>query len=174
MEDTVFQMSSGDGESHQERLYFLLAQLQGMATQLPTRFQQRIPYELLSELAASLAQGHILDIVRTLTELQQATEKRLFQERLQDINKQNLEKQEMVARKAGSAELAAKEAQNKAERQQGDMRLVTQLDQKVSEQQVTLERAGVPGFYVTNNSTEIQVQMYLLEFIVRIGNKEYV
>ena len=108
-------MSSGDGESHQERLYFLLAQLQGMATQLPTRFQQRIPYELLSELAASLAQGHILDIVRTLTELQQATEKGLFQERLQDINKQNLEKQELVARKAGPVELTAKETHNKVE-----------------------------------------------------------
>jgi hypothetical protein len=32
----------------------------------------------------------------------------------------------------------------------------------------------VPGFYVTNNPTEIQVQMYLLDFIVKIGNKEFV
>ena len=40
--------------------------------------------------------------------------------------------------------------------------------------QVTLERAGVPGFYVTNNPTEVQVQMYLLEFIVRIGNKDFI
>ena len=52
------------------------------------------------------------------------------------------------------------------------MKLVTQLDQKVSDQQVTLERAGVPGFFVTNNPTEIQVQMYLLEFIVKIGNRD--
>ena len=75
----------------------------------------------------------------------------------------------------------------KEDRQQEDMRLVTQLDQKVSDQQVrkvsdllstkyqvTLERAGVPGFYVTNNPTEVQVQMYLLEFIVRIGNKDFI
>jgi hypothetical protein len=30
------------------------------------------------------------------------------------------------------------------------------------------------GFFVSNNPTDIKVQMYLLEFIVRIGNEEYV
>ena len=88
------------------------------------------------------------------------------------------------------SKVATKEARMKEDRQQEDMRLVTQLDQKVSDQQVrkvsylnppncddfkvTLERAGVPGFYVTNNPTEVQVQMYLLEFIVRIGNKDFI
>lgn len=85
-----------------------------------------------------------------------------------------MEKQELVARKATVAEIAAKEAKMKEERQQEDMRLVTQLDQKVSDQQVTLERAGVPGFHVTNNPTEVQVQMHLLEFIVKIGNKDFI
>ena len=79
-----------------------------------------------------------------------------------------------MARKATVAEIAAKEAKMKEERQQEDMRLVTQLDQKVSDQQVTLERAGVPGFHVTNNPTEVQVQMHLLEFIVKIGNKDFI
>lgn len=85
-----------------------------------------------------------------------------------------MEKQELVARKATVAEIAAKEAKMKEERQQEDMRLVTQMDQKVSDQQVTLERAGVPGFHVTNNPTEVQVQMHLLEFIVKIGNKDFI
>jgi hypothetical protein len=30
------------------------------------------------------------------------------------------------------------------------------------------------GFFVSNNPTDIKVQMYLLEFIMRLGNQEYV
>ena len=84
--------------------------------------------------------------------MQQATEKHLFQQRLQSINKQQQEKQTLVARNANEAEVgtkepkmfyrfliykvATKEARMKEDRQQEDMRLVTQLDQKVSDQQV--------------------------------------
>jgi hypothetical protein len=96
-------------ESHQERLYFLLEQLQRMARELPVKFQQRMPYELLAELAASLAQGSILEIVKMLTEVQQATEKHLFQQRLQTINKQKLEKKEWMTEKTSPAEVAAKD-----------------------------------------------------------------
>jgi len=152
-------------EDHQDRLYYLLDQLQKMAKELPGNFQQRIPYELLSELAGSLAQGQILEIVNMLTEVQQATEKHLFQQRLQLLNKQQVERQ--------GERSSQMDARHKEELKQYDMRLVTQLDQKVSDQQVTLERAGVPGFFVTNNPKEVQVQMYLLDFMVRIGNKQY-
>lgn len=41
---------------------------------------------------------------------------------------------------------------------------------QVSDQQVTLEKAGVPGFFVTNKPIEIKVQMYLLDFILRLSN----
>ena len=44
--------------------------------------QQRLPNELLSSLASSLEQEQIFDIVRMLTEVQQATEKQLFNQRL--------------------------------------------------------------------------------------------
>ena len=37
--------------------------------QLVSRYQQRIPYDLLAELAASLAQGQIFEIVKMLTEV---------------------------------------------------------------------------------------------------------
>lgn len=39
----------------------------------------------------------------------------------------------------------------------------------MSDQQVTLEKAGVPGFYVTNDPMEIKVQMFLLDFILRLS-----
>ncbi len=48
-----------------------------------------------------------------------------------------------------------------------DMKIILELDQKVMDQQVTLERAGVPGFFVTNNPQEVRLQMYLLDFIMR-------
>ena len=107
-----------------------------------------------------------------LTEVQQATEKHLFQQRLHFINSQKMKKQDMIGKNIPQQKIAPADARFKEELKQHDMKLVTQLDQKVSDQQVTLERAGVPGFFVTNNPTEIQVQMYLLEFIVKIGNRD--
>lgn len=50
-----------------------------------------------------------------------------------------------------------------------DMKVILELDQKVMDQQVTLEKSGVPGFFVTNNPQEVRIQMYLLEFIYRLS-----
>ena len=150
----------------------MLSKLQQMSRELPGQYQQRISYDLLSSLASSLAQGAIVEIVKMLTEVQQATEKHLFQQRLQFINQQKMEKQSMIIKNLPPSAIAAADQRFKEELRQHDMKLVTQLDQKVSDQQVTLERAGLPGFYVTNNPIEIQVQMYLLDFIRRIGNNE--
>ena len=43
------------------------------------------------------------------------------------------------------------------------------FDKQMSEQQVTLEKTGVPGFHVTNNPNEVRLQMYILEFILRLS-----
>lgn len=59
--------------------------------------------------------------------------------------------------------------QQKDELKAFDMNLVLQLDQKVADQQQILEQAGVPGFYVTTNPTEIKVQMHLLDFLMRLS-----
>merc|ERR1719245_112634 len=121
-------MTEGDsqGPVHQERLYKLLSQLQEMAGDIPSQIQQRIPYELLSSLAASLAQGKILEIVNMLTEVQQATEKHLFQQRLQFINKQKMEKQSMIIKNLPPSAIAAADQRFKEELRQHDMKLVTQ------------------------------------------------
>ena len=171
----------------QEKLYQLLSRLQKMCSDIPSQYQQRISYDLLSQLASSLAQvvyhvillrcqlvsqGQIVQIVRMLTEVQQATEKHLFQQRLQFIGNQKAEKQEALQQNKSQSEVTALEQRLKEELRQHDMKLITQLDQKVSDQQVTLQRAGVPGFYVTNNPTEIRVQMYILDFILKIGDHQ--
>lgn len=54
-----------------------------------------------------------------------------------------------------------------------DMELVLHLDQKVRDQQSTLQQAGVPGFYITDNPKEIKIQMFLLDFILRLSLLKY-
>ena len=49
--------------------------------------QQRIPNEVLSGLATAIASGHIYEIVRGLTEVQQLEERSLFHQRLDLLRK---------------------------------------------------------------------------------------
>lgn len=160
----------------QRKLYFLVEQLQQMASELPPKYQMRLPYELLSGLANSLLNDTIFEIVKGLMEIQHVTEKHLFQQRLQLLNQQKIEIQETLSGLLDEEKrIAAKmvlQKKHKDELRQTDMKLVLQLDQKVSDQQGILEKAGVPGFYVTNNPMEIQVQMRLCDFIIRLSKME--
>ncbi|KAJ9591087.1 hypothetical protein L9F63_002368, partial [Diploptera punctata] len=157
----------------QKKVYFLLDQLQQMARELPPKYQQRIPCELLSGLANALLNDTIFEIVKGLMEIQHVTEKHLFQQRLQLINKHSMEMQEMLEKTNNAAERQNQrlllQKKHKQELKHTDMKLVLQLDQRVSDQQVTLEKAGVPGFFVTNNPLDIKLQMYLLDFILRLS-----
>ncbi|XP_012273111.1 gonadal protein gdl [Orussus abietinus] len=160
----------------QRKLYFLMEQLQHMVGELPTKYQMRLPYELLSGLANSLLNDTIFEIVKGLMEIQHVTEKHLFQQRLQLQNQQKIEVQEGLALATTDEERATikttLQKKHKEELKQTDMKLVLQLDQKVADQQGILEKAGVPGFYVTNNPLEIQVQMRLCDFIIRLSKME--
>ncbi|XP_050684388.1 gonadal protein gdl [Leptidea sinapis] len=163
-------------EALQRKLYFLLEQLQEMARELPPKYQMRVPIELLSGLANCLLNETVFEIVKGLMEIQHVTEKHLFQQRLQIINKHALEIQAML-RTVQSPEEQEKQKHilHKKHREElihTDMKLVIQLDQKVNDQQDTLAQAGVPGFFVTNKPIEIKVQMYLLDFILRLSKMD--
>ncbi|KAG7299722.1 hypothetical protein JYU34_016721 [Plutella xylostella] len=164
-------------EALQRKLYFLLEQLQEMARELPPKYQMRVPIELLSGLANCLLNDTIFEIVKGLMEIQHVTEKHLFQQRLQVQNKHTLEIQNMINSTQSTEEQELQRTillrRQKEEMKQTDMKLVMQLDQKVSDQQVTLEKAGVPGFFVTNKPIEIKVQMHLLDFILRLSNMTF-
>lgn len=54
-----------------------------------------------------------------------------------------------------------------------DMELVLHLDENVTEQQRTLHNAGVPGFFVTDQPKEIKLQMFRLDFILRLSRMKY-
>nr|XP_053645012.1 protein DGCR6-like isoform X3 [Cherax quadricarinatus] len=80
--------SVGDNSSDtQERLYKMLEKLQTLARDIPPKFQQRLPYDLLSSLAHVLLNNTVFEIVQELAELQHMTEKSLHQQRSQMINK---------------------------------------------------------------------------------------
>ncbi|XP_014477947.1 PREDICTED: gonadal protein gdl isoform X2 [Dinoponera quadriceps] len=99
-----------------------------------------------------------------------------YPQRLQLLNQQKIESQEALSTITTDEEImtvkAALYKKHKEELRQTDMKLVLQLDQKVSDQQSILEKAGVPGFYVTNNPMEIQVQMRLCDFIIRLSKMD--
>lgn len=160
----------------QRKLYFLVEQLQQMASTLPPKYQMRLPYELLSGLANSLLNDTIFEIVKGLMEIQHVTEKHLFQQRLQLLNLHKIEVQETMSTLITEEDrLSSRDVLDKKHREElksTDMELVLQLDQKVSEQQRILEKAGVPGFYVTSNPVEIQVQMRLCDFIIRLSKMD--
>ncbi|KAF5273616.1 hypothetical protein FQR65_LT04615 [Abscondita terminalis] len=159
-----------DPQTLQNKLYFLVEQLQNMARDLPQKYQMRVPYELLSNLANCLLNETIFEIVKGLMEIQHVTEQHLYQQRLQLLNKHKLEEQQLLSNGSlDESELEKMKDNQSVELKKFDMSLVIQLDEKVTDQQQTLEQAGVPGFYVTSNSLEIKVQMHLLDFILRLS-----
>ncbi|XP_037281841.2 gonadal protein gdl [Rhipicephalus microplus] len=177
-------------ERLQQRHYALFSELQQMAKDVPLNCQQRLPYELLSSLANSLLDGTVFDIVRGLKDIQMMEEQGLMETRRNVVKSQADTKIELMRRQkeqkeallssgaqnvdfinmAQDREFKALDQMHKEELVRVDMKIITQLDQLVSEQQVVLEKAGVPGFFVTNSPMEISIQMQLLKFIARLAD----
>lgn len=108
-------------------------------------------------------------------EIQHVTEKHLWQTRQQLINKPRIEIQDtlaIVSPEKHEIIRATLQKKHKEEMRTQEIRLVMPLDQKVADQQTTLEKAGVPGFYVTNNPLEVLIQMKLCDFIIRLSKME--
>ncbi|XP_063082200.1 protein DGCR6 isoform X3 [Cavia porcellus] len=159
---------SADGTRQQERHYQLLSALQSLVKELPSSFQQRLSYTTLSDLALALLDGTVFEIVQGLLEIQHLTEKSLYNQRLrlqnehrvlrQALRQKHLEAQQScrphnlpVLQAAQQRELEAMEHRIREEQQAMDRKIILELDRKVADQQSTLEKAGVAGFYVTTN-----------------------
>lgn len=178
-------------ELQQKRHYFFQSELQNMSRELPGKLQQRFPYDLLSSLANALLDGTVFEIVKSLHEVQQLEERNLSHQRQRLVNDHKAQKHELQKRhkellqscQCKPHNLPLVEAQIEREKEavikrcdeevkKKDMKIILELDQKVMDQQVMLEKAGVPGFFVTNNKLDIRLQMYLLEFIIRLSHME--
>ncbi|KAK7494498.1 hypothetical protein BaRGS_00014151 [Batillaria attramentaria] len=184
-------MSSSDLVNKEERQklhYKMLSELQSMARELPGKYQQRLPYDLLSSLASSLLDGTVFDITRSLKEVQHLEEKALFTQRLRLINEHKAQRHEMqkkhkellqqnqskphnlpLVEAQVEREMKTLEKRCEDELRRRDVKVMQELDKKVMDQQGLLEKAGVPGFFVTNARQETQLQMYLLDFICRLS-----
>ncbi|KAK2107379.1 Protein dgcr6 [Saguinus oedipus] len=57
------------------------------------------------------------------------------------------------------------------EQQAMDRKIVLELDRKVADQQSTLKKTEVAGFYVTTNPQELVLQMNLLELIRKLQQR---
>nr|XP_056715015.1 protein DGCR6-like [Euleptes europaea] len=182
--------AGGDLQARQQaRHYQLLSKLQALVKGLPSSSQQRLSYTILSDLALALIDGTVFDIVQGLLEIQHLTEKNLYNQRLKLHHEHRVLKQEMLHKHkeaqqcclphnmpflkvAQQKELEAMEQRIHEEQRMMDEKIVLELDQKVIDQQSTLEKAGVSGFYVTTNTQELTLQMNLLELIQKLQQKE--
>ncbi|KFO34816.1 Protein DGCR6 [Fukomys damarensis] len=150
--------------------------------------EQRLSYTTLSDLALALLDGTVFEIVQGLLEIQHLTEKSLYNQRLrlqnehrvlrQALRQKHLEAQQAcrphnlpMLQAAQQRELEAVEHRIREEQQAMDRKIVLELDRKVADQQSTLEKAGVAGFYVTTNPQELTLQMNLLELIRKLQQR---
>ncbi|XP_063753550.1 protein DGCR6 [Eleginops maclovinus] len=182
-------VTDGDPAKHQERHYYLLSELQTLVKDLPSSFQQRLSYNTLGDLALALIDGTVYEIVQGLLDIQHLTEKNLYNQRqklhseLQALKQDLLRKHKDALQTCKShnltllksnqqAELEALEIRVREEQRIMDKKIVAEMDQKVIDQQNTLEKAGVPGFFITTNPQELTMQMNLLELILKLQQKE--
>lgn len=178
-------------QEQQNLHYFYLNELQNMARDLPGKYQQRLPYDLLTSLASSLLDGTVFAIIHSLKEVQQLEERNLSNQRIRLNNEHKAQKQELQKKHRDmiqncqnrphhlpyvqsqcQQEMEAFERHCEEDIKKRDMKIILELDQKVMDQQSTLEKAGVPGFCVTNSPPEVRMQMYLLEFVVQLAALE--
>ncbi|XP_066500283.1 protein DGCR6 isoform X1 [Hoplias malabaricus] len=178
-----------DATKQQERHYYLLSELQTLVKDLPSSFQQRLSYTTLSDLAQALIDGTVYEIVQGLLDIQHLTEKNLYNQRQKLHSEHRILKQDLLRKHKQAlqnckshnlavlktnqrTETEAIEQRVKDEQRMMDEKIIAEMDQKVLDQQNTLEKAGVPGFYITTNPQEVTMQMNLLELILKLQQKE--
>lgn len=187
--DNYSGVTGGDSTKQQERHYYLLSELQTLVKDLPSSFQQRLSYNTLSDLALALIDGTVYEIVQGLLDIQHLTEKNLYNQRQKLHCEHQALKQDLVRKHKDAlqsckshnlallkstqqTEQETLESRVREEQKMMDKKIVAEIDQKVIDQQNTLEKAGVPGFYITTNPQELTMQMNLLELILKLQQKE--
>ncbi|XP_017138424.1 gonadal protein gdl isoform X2 [Drosophila miranda] len=110
-------------------------------------------------------------------ELQHETERHLIKMRMQVENEYEIEVSDWRAKIKDPEELlhilGLMKLKHSKKLVESDKKIIEILDQKVNDQQSILQKAGVPGFYVTKYPKEIKIQMFLLDFILRLSRLKY-
>lgn len=175
----------------QRKLDLYTAKLCEYRDSLPSSQHSRYSTAKLKELALSLLDGTIFEIVMELKHIQQLRERDLLNKRVKMVSAHKSQKTQML--KKHREELLSLEhrqhniplVKSKHEKELGDMEqqlteetrstdrsIILELDQLVTDQQSTLQQAAVPFFKVTNNAQDLQVQMNILRFIQKLYSQE--
>uniref|UniRef100_A0A915JZY6 RING-type domain-containing protein n=1 Tax=Romanomermis culicivorax TaxID=13658 RepID=A0A915JZY6_ROMCU len=133
--------------------------LQELAQNLPSDVKSYFNDELLDNLAKALTDETVFLIVAELKEIQVMTEKALFTER------EVLRKEREVGRKTVGIDLQKYDEQSGKLLADKDTYIIHELDKLVEQQQMTLEKAGIPGFFVTTDPEYQKIQLSVLEFV---------
>lgn len=155
---------------------------------LPPNLRFKITDEQLKELALSLLDDTVFDIVQELEDIQSLSERQLLNKRMKVVGHHKTLKLQMTKRHKDDVAKNKHKAHNlpllKSEHDKEktvldkklaeevkatDQEVILELDQLVSNQQSTLYQAAVPFFFVTNNSQDIQLQMQILRFIQKLS-----
>lgn len=86
----------------------------------------------------------------------------VFLEEIEEWNQKNLTEEELLHTKA------LLKIQHERKLKEMDIRAVLDLDENVKDQQATLMKANVPGFFETSNPQEVLIQMHLCAMIFRL------
>uniref|UniRef100_A0A9J2PHQ8 Protein DGCR6 n=2 Tax=Ascaris TaxID=6251 RepID=A0A9J2PHQ8_ASCLU len=139
--------------SKEEKTRIIRGEMDEFIFSLKPKMCENFNASLQRALIESLLDGTVFQIVDSLKDLQQLAEKQLYDERQKHL-----------------AELQmAPDLDEQMKRI--DMNIVSELDKIMAQQQNTLARAGVPGFRITNNPLEINLQMEMIRFIMTLHSK---
>ena len=170
-------------DADEERRYKIYSELQRSSKSFVQSVQQRLPSNLLSDLAYCLLNNSaVFTIVSDLKEIQDLTEKQLFRQRqklasyhqglISKLRNEQREEMQMdkeynnsLLRQRHENEKEQLERQLQTEMNKMDSQLLCTIDDKVIQQQTALTQVGVPGFSTTFDIEEIQLQMAILLLI---------
>lgn len=175
-------------EEVRHKYEFCYRKLKLFREQLPSHLLSKLLSPQLKELARSLIDGTVFEIVRELEDIQKLTERSLLKKRVEMANRQKSRKVELTKRhlqEFASAEekphtlpllkskheTESKDLEKKLaeETRSTDKKIVLELDQIVADQQSTMQQCAVPIFTVTNNPQDVQLQMHLLRFLQKMS-----
>lgn len=148
--------------------------LRSMVEELPEKFQDKISSEMLQTLSSLLLGDTVFRIVQHLMDIQHVTEQHLYEKRNALLKTHELKMQELDLKTDLSFSQRVLERTrlleiNQEELTSNDKSIVIELDEKLSEQQSVLNMTGVPGFEVTKDPMQIQLQVRILDMILRLS-----
>lgn len=161
--------------------------LRNFRNQLPSHLLLKLSSTEIRELATSLMDGTVFEIVGELEDIQKLTERSLLKTRMEVVNRHKGKKVELSKRhhrvligaeskphtvpllkEKQKAELDELEKKLAEEMRSVDKKIILEFDQLVADQQSTMQQCAVPVFSITNCPQDVQLQMYLLRFLKKM------